>query len=119
MPGSESTSVTIFRTDADRQKLLKACEAFGWVPWIAVYVETDRSADLYLTSLENYDCKYRGKGIGRQDTWKMSKLLTGQYREDPESHHLSVTFEASKWWPVQAVALPVGGLGHEVDPSEE
>ncbi len=83
--GSESTSVTIFKPkEGPRQKLRKACEAFACEPWVAVYVETDLSAHLYLTSLEHYDHKYRVAEPASQDTWKMGNLLTGQYLLDPE-----------------------------------
>ena len=60
--GKESTQVNIFsyrEGKNDRQKLINACTAFGCEPYIAVYVETSQFADLYLTSLNNYDSKYR------------------------------------------------------------
>jgi len=33
----------------------EACESFSCAPWIAVYVECDTYAELFLTSLNNYD----------------------------------------------------------------
>src|SRR5207249_9046198 len=98
--GSESTSVTIFRTPHDRGKLLEACKAFGCELWIAVYVETDLSACLYLTSLENYDLKYRVADSDRQESWKMGNRLAEKYKNDPDIRRVSVTFESSTWaWP--------------------
>jgi len=60
--GKEEDPVNIFHNKkGDRKKLLNACKAFGCKPRIAIYVETEEYSDLYLTSLENYDSKYRGK----------------------------------------------------------
>src|SRR5260370_31768055 len=71
--GKETGSVYIFRESSrDRQKLLDACEAFGCTPWIAVYAEYDEGADLFLTSLANYDKKYKLKEIRAVDAWKMT-----------------------------------------------
>ncbi len=58
--GTETGSVYLFReAKKDRQKLADACEAFQCEPWIAVYVECDDDAHLFLTSLANYDRKYK------------------------------------------------------------
>ena len=81
----------------DRQKLLDACEYFACEPWIAVYVETSDSADVYLTSLKNYDEKYRsraGKGI---DDWKMRDKDKEQYKKDPGIKHIRIEFNTSSW----------------------
>src|SRR5438105_10956352 len=76
----EPESVDIFKKGNDRQKLIDACRAFACEPWIAVYVETAESAHLYLTSLDNFDRKYRSRLARSSDTpkmgkedWKMSK----------------------------------------------
>lgn len=80
----------------DRQKLLDACEAFACEPWIAVYVETTNFADIYLTSLTNYDEKYRGKGKAA-DSWKMGKKQKEQYVKDPDVKHIRIEFHATNW----------------------
>jgi len=69
---------------------------FECEPWIAVYVETPTYADLYLTSLENYDKRYRGqeKTI---ETWKMSKKYKEQYEKDRKVKHIHLEFEATNW----------------------
>ena len=98
--GTEETSVNIFsyrKAKNDRQKLLDACKVFACEPWIAVYVETSESADLYLTSLKNYDDKYRG-GEGKAiDTWKMTKKHKARYEEDPDVKHIRIEFHAKNW----------------------
>jgi hypothetical protein len=113
--GSETTSVTVFsyrKGKDDRKKLLDACTAFGCEPWVALYVETDKSADLYLTSLEHFDATYRSHVAKSQDTWKMGKLLTKQYSQDPRIWHVSVSFESSTWgWS----ALAADGTGERRD----
>jgi hypothetical protein len=95
--GKEDVSVTILRQN-DRELLEQACQSFGCEPWIAVYVETSTFADLYLTSLENYDKKYRGKEGTAADRWKMSKKHTDRYDEDPNVRHIRIEFRSTHWW---------------------
>jgi Holliday junction resolvase-like predicted endonuclease len=98
--GKEESSVNIFsyqKRKNDRQKLLDACKAFACEPWIGIYVETTDSAEVYLTSLKNYDKKYRGKEGKVIDDWKMRKKDKEQYRKDPEIKHIRIEFEATNW----------------------
>src|ERR1700690_4549289 len=50
--GKESESVNVLsnrkKPNTDREKLRKACETFGCLPWTAIYVEAHASADSYL-----------------------------------------------------------------------
>jgi len=100
-PGTEKGSVYIFRAakndiqKGDRQKLLEACKAFSCDPWIAVYVECDAHADLFLTSLANYDKKYRVSERA-VDGWTMRRIA--EYGADSEVRHISVAFNAAHWW---------------------
>jgi Holliday junction resolvase-like predicted endonuclease len=58
--GKEDESVNVFsyqRGKDDRKKVMDACQAFACEPWIAIYVEAENNAEVYLTSLENYDQK--------------------------------------------------------------
>ena len=82
----------------DLQKVKDACQAFGCLPWIAVYVETERSADLYLTSLKNYEGKYRGKEGKAIDDWKMRKKDRDPYDKDPDVKHIHMEFQVGNWW---------------------
>lgn len=94
---TESVNVFINKKN-DREKVRAVCEAFGCQPWIAVYVETKNFADLYITSLTNYDAKYRtGKGKAVDD-WKMTPSWTEAYDEDSEVMHLHLSFEARHWF---------------------
>lgn len=98
--GKEEEPVNLFsyqKGETDRQKLLDACEAFACEPWIAVYVETLNFADIYLTSLKNYDEKYRGKKEKAIDDWKMGKKYKEQYRSDPYVKHIRIEFHATNW----------------------
>ncbi|MBM4294593.1 MAG: hypothetical protein FJ126_06760 [Deltaproteobacteria bacterium] len=99
--GKEEKHVNIFsyqKGKNDRQKLLSACEAFSCEPWIAIYVETSKSADIYLTSLNNYDKKYRNK-IGKAlDDWKMKERHKEIYRDDPEVKHIRIEFQEVSWF---------------------
>jgi len=97
--GTESGSVYIFREKTnDRKKLLGACEAFGCVPWIAVYAECDEDADLFLTSLANYDRKYRSKEKRAVDAWVMTGIQKAKYALDGEVRHIGIEFKAKNWW---------------------
>ena len=102
----ETESVNVFNNRKnDREKVRAVCEAFGCEPWIAVYVETKNLADLFMTTLTNYDNKYRtgeGKAI---DDWKMSPSWTKAYEEDPAVMHVHLRFEAGHWFGQQANKL--------------
>lgn len=95
----ETESVNIFSNrKSDRDKIRAVCLAFGCEPWIAVYVETKNFADLFMTSLTNYDAKYRtieGKVI---DDWKMSPRWLKAYDQDPAVMHLHLRFEVGTWF---------------------
>jgi len=98
--GKEETPVNLFSYQKgrnDRQKFLDACEAFACEPWIAIYVETLNSADIYLTSLKNYDEKYRGKKGKAIDKWKMRKKDKAQYEKDANVKHIQMHFQAKNW----------------------
>ena len=95
--GMEFESVNLFKTaKGDRQKLQEACETFGCEPWIAIYVECVEAADLFLTSLSNYDKKY---GTKRRviDDWKMTEKQKREYRLDTEVQHIEIRFNPENW----------------------
>jgi hypothetical protein len=54
-------------------------------------------ADLFLTSLDNYDKKYResGKAV---DGWAMIEKRTGEHSADPDVRHICIDFKAVNWW---------------------
>ena len=81
----------------DRQKLLEACEAFACVPWIGIYIEATDYAEVYLTSLENYDQNYRGRVGKAIDDWKMTLSNRKRYEEDPLVKHIRIDFRSTNW----------------------
>ncbi len=96
----EADSVNIFSYRGhknDRKRLLDACKAFECEPWIAVYVETLNSADLYLTSLDNYDNKYGGKSGRVIDRWRMSSKYKALYQADKAVKHITANFNQDGW----------------------
>ncbi len=98
--GREAASVNLFKKGKrrdDRQKLVDECVYFNCEPWIAIYVEWTDGAELYLTSLENYETKHRGTGT-TVDTWRMGKKLRAEYAADSEVMHIEVSFKAHRWW---------------------
>ncbi len=96
--GYEDESINIFsRRRNDRRKVLDACQAFACEPWIAIYVETADYADLYLTSLENYDRKYRGNKEKIINDWKMNAKHRKRYEEDPCVKHIRIDFRPTNW----------------------
>ena len=98
--GTEEDDVNIFsyqKGKDDRQKLLDSCKAFGCEPWIAVYVETSKNAHIYLTSLKNYDEKYRKIG-NAIDTFKMKEKYKAIYRNDPDVKYIKIEFQTDNWF---------------------
>lgn len=98
--GTETTNINIFsyrESKNDRKRLIDACDAFGCEPWIAVYVETMKSADLYVTNLDNYDKKYRGKAGRAMDTWGMTSKHRASYEKDKEIKHVRADFFGDGW----------------------
>ena len=98
--GKESEAVNIFtqrNNKNDRKKLLDACEAFASEPYIGIYVETNEYADIFLTSLRNYDEKYRKNKNRLTDTWKMRKKDLLEYSNDPKIRHVKVDFNSKQW----------------------
>jgi len=95
---SESEPVNLFSSrHKDRNKLVKACAAFHCHPWIAVYVETSKYADIYLTSLKHYDKIYRSKKTKQIEDWKMSPVFQKRYAEDTCVKHLHIDFVKTGW----------------------
>lgn len=103
--GKEGSSVNILsyqKDKSDRQKLLDACTAFACEPWIAIYVESTRSADLYLLSLDHYDSHYKGTNERAIDDWKMTDVHKNAYAKDTDIKHLHMDYGDSKWdWKTQ------------------
>lgn len=99
--GREDASVNIFSYQGgrdDRRKVMDACQAFACEPWIAIYVEATDYAEVYLTSLENYDQKYRGKKGKAIDDWKMTANYRKRYEEDTCVRHIRIDFRSTNWW---------------------
>ncbi len=96
--GTEKDSVNIFkRASNDREKAKQTCEDFNCETWIAIYVEASDSADLFLTSLDNYDMKYRGNNGKAIEDWKMGENYLKKYALDPNVHHLRLKLESESW----------------------
>ena len=98
--GQEEGAVNLFfyrKGKNDRKRLLNACKYFACEPWIAVYVETADYADLYLTSLKNYDRKYRGGADRAIDDWKMTGRHKKRYDRDEQVMHIRVDFNCLNW----------------------
>ncbi len=96
----ESSPVNLFsyqKGNNDRQKLINACEAFACEPWIAIYIEASMFAELYLTSLKNYDKKFRGKEGKKLEDWKMTDHYRKMYEADPDVLHIRFNFDFHKW----------------------
>jgi hypothetical protein len=98
--GKEEESVNILsyqKVKSDRERLLDACEAFACEPWIAVYAETLEYADVYLTSLENFDREYRSGRAKAIDAWQMTERFKERYERDPNVKHIRIEFHTTNW----------------------
>jgi hypothetical protein len=104
--GREDAPVNVFSYQSgrdDRQKVMDACLAFACEPWIAIYVEATEYAEVYLTSLENYDQKYRGRKGRAIDDWKMKTNYRKRYEEDTCVKHIRIDFRSTNWiWETEA-----------------
>jgi hypothetical protein len=99
LTGKENECVNLFsyqRGKDDRQRVIDACKTFACKPWIAVYVETTVQADLFLTSLENFDAKYRRPDSGI-DTWSMAPKCRKQYDQDSAVKRICIKFGPQNW----------------------
>ena len=92
--GSEQVPVHLF--DVTDVKLEEGCRDFGLVPWVAVYVETEPSGDLYLTSLKNY----RDRHLGGKNmlVWNMRQHHRDRYAQDQGVMHFQTTFAENNWF---------------------
>jgi hypothetical protein len=96
--GKEDESVNLFRNGKknDREKVVAACVAFSCEPWIGIYIEHSKAADVFLLSLAHYEQKYKtvGKVI---DDWKMSPRHLKMYQEDAAVSHIHLEFNTERW----------------------
>jgi hypothetical protein len=93
----ESDAVNLFGSEENhRRKLRRACRGFGCKPWIGVYVETSKGGEVYLTSLQNYDKKYRSRAR-RWQTWNMTEKYKQRYASDPNVKHIGMKFAVEHW----------------------
>ena len=108
--GKESESVNVFfRRRKDRRKLQSACKSFDCEPWLAIYVECGKIADMYLTSLACYDSKYKNKKAKAIDAWSMTKRPTMAYASDPNVAHIHFEFDDGNWPPLRSKSK----IGHQ------
>ncbi|HPC37757.1 MAG TPA: hypothetical protein PLF21_00425 [Exilispira sp.] len=76
---------------------MAACEYFNCEPWIGIYVETEKYADLYLISLEHYEGCYKTKEDKAIDDWKMNDKYKEAYRKDEDIWKIHLDFDLIKW----------------------
>jgi hypothetical protein len=98
--GREAASVNIFfnrKPNGDRAKLRASCQAFACEPWVAVYVETAREADLYLMSLEHFDTEYCPNKSCAIDAWRMGAKNRECYDQDMNVQHIHLEFKTANW----------------------
>ena len=90
----EDATVNLFLATED--KLERVCKRLQVKPWIAVYVETETCADLFMTSLDNYRKKYDRST--KLMTWGMKKKHKDGYGEDAAVLHCHVEFTVNRWF---------------------
>jgi hypothetical protein len=93
---NEISSVNLFSSQDSH--LAETCAGFHLTPWIAVYVETRKSADLYLTSFENYKEKYAGNEGLAMLRWDMREKNRQSYNEDEAIMYLRIEFSQNDWF---------------------
>lgn len=94
-----NSAVHVFSKGEDsRAPLVAACKAFAVEPWIAVYHETQNSAQLVVMSVERYDARYNSKA-GAEDLKTTPKAIT-DYKADPEVGLFELTFGQATGQPL-------------------
>jgi hypothetical protein len=64
---------------------------------IAIYVETTDYGDVFLTSLINYESKYRSITDLKTQTWKMGRNYLNKYASDKQVFHIRINFDVKNW----------------------
>jgi hypothetical protein len=96
--GRETASVNVFfNRKNDYQKVIEACQFFACEPWLGIYVEATDSAELYLTSLENYRQNYCSSTPRVINDWKMNSTSLKRYEQDKLVKHIKIDFHPTNW----------------------
>lgn len=94
-PNSKGQIHIFHKTEGDdRLKVEEACKAFACDPWIGIYVESEIDAHIYLTSLVNYDKKYKRENVWQ--SWHMDDKSQDEYVKDTKVRHIHMKID-KKW----------------------
>jgi hypothetical protein len=68
-----------------------------WLSGLGLSVEATNYAEIYLTSLENYQQYYRGNPGRAIDNWKMTPVFRKRYKEDKLVKYIRIEFQSTNW----------------------
>ena len=78
------------------EKVDKACEAFGCVPYFAILVDAIDTITIYILSKEKLlEMHPIGKTLS---AWKMSENYTEKYKSDKDIKIIEFKSETLNWW---------------------
>ncbi len=86
--------MNVFSKKAESQAFMeRACKAFHAEPWLAIYHETQSTAQLILMSVEHYRQHYDTRKPKAPDDVKTSADYLRRYREDEQVGFLEFDFK--------------------------
>ena len=93
--GFEKEHMNIGQTKETKEKILKACEAFDLVPFIAILLDYDESAKIFILSLEKFLKIHKPKKVM---IWYMGDKWVKKYFNDPEIKIIEFKHKIKSWW---------------------
>jgi hypothetical protein len=78
------------------EKVIKACEAFGCLPYFAILIDREDSIIIFILSMEKLLKLFpKGKSVS---VWKMGDTYLENYKNDKEIIIIEFKYSTLKWW---------------------
>ena len=93
--GFEKEHMNIGNTKETKEKIIKACEAFDLVPYIAILLDYDASAKIFILSLDKFIEIHKPKKVM---IWYMGDKWMKKYLKDPDIKVIEFEHKITTWW---------------------
>ena len=93
--GFEKEHMNIGETKETKEKIINACQAFDLVPYIAILLDYDASAKIFILSLEKFLEIHKPKKVM---IWYMGDKWMKKYLNDPEIKIIEFKHKIKSWW---------------------
>jgi len=81
------------------EKALRACKAFGCIPYFAIVVDAPKKMTVFLMSVEKL--KEFAPPRQRVSNWKMNKSALEKYAKDENIFSFELDTTTKRWWKVK------------------